>query len=126
MRDNLPAWKTVRLVRSPGSGYDKPVHPALCAPAEAWRHATTKPSISSRKRFASPFSSRPFFFSPHDFLDRTYEFYKKAGFRRELVTSEQGLQGVLDFLSESIPEAKTAKPSQFFDDRFVRAVNAAK
>ena len=68
----------------------------------------------------------PFFFSPHDFLDRTYEFYKKAGFRRELVTSEQGLQGVLDFLSESIPEVKTAKPSQFFDDRFVRAVNAAK
>jgi len=42
------------------------------------------------------------------------------------VTSEQGLQGVLDFLSESIPEVKTAKPSQFFDDRFVRAVNAAK
>ena len=39
-------------------------------------------------------------------LDRSYEFFKKAGFRRELVTSEAGLQGVLDFLSESIPEAK--------------------
>jgi hypothetical protein len=33
---------------------------------------------------------------------------------------------MLDFLPESIPEAKTAKPSQFFDDRFVRAVNAGK
>lgn len=59
-------------------------------------------------------------------LDRSYEFYKKAGFRRELVTSEPGLQGILDFLSESIPEAKSAKPSQFFDDRFVRQVNAGK
>lgn len=61
-----------------------------------------------------------------DVLDRSYEFYKKAGFRRELVTSEAGLQGILDFLSESIPEAKTAKPSQFFDDRFVRQVNSGK
>jgi len=62
----------------------------------------------------------------HDVLDRSYEFYKKAGFRRELVTSEPGLQGILDFLSESIPEAKTAKPAQFFDDRFVRQVNSGK
>ena len=59
-------------------------------------------------------------------LDRSYEFYKKAGFRRELVTSEPGLQGMLDFLTETIPEAKSAKPTQFFDDRFVRQVNAGK
>jgi ABC-type nitrate/sulfonate/bicarbonate transport system substrate-binding protein len=59
-------------------------------------------------------------------LERTYEFYKKAGFRREMVTSEPGLQGMLDFLSETIPEAKNAKPSQFFDDRFVRQLNSAK
>jgi type IV pilus assembly protein PilB len=62
----------------------------------------------------------------HEALDRTYEFYKRAGFRRELVTSEPGLQGILDFLSESMPEAKTAKPAQFFDDRIVRQVNATK
>ena len=62
----------------------------------------------------------------NEVLDRTYEFFKKAGFRRELVTSEPGLQGILDFLSDSIPEAKTAKPSQFFDDRFVRQVNSGK
>lgn len=59
-------------------------------------------------------------------LDRTYEFYKRAGFRREMVTSEPGLQGMLDFLSETIPEAKTARPAQFFDDRFVRQVNSGK
>jgi NitT/TauT family transport system substrate-binding protein len=59
-------------------------------------------------------------------LDRSYEFYKKAGFRREMVTSEPGLKGMLDFLAESIPEAKSAKPAQFFDDRFVRQVNSGK
>ena len=59
-------------------------------------------------------------------LDKTYEFYRKAGFRRELVTSDPGIQGMLDFLSESIPEAKKATPSQFFDDRFVRQVNSAR
>lgn len=61
-----------------------------------------------------------------EILERTYEFYKKAGFRREMVTSEPGLQGMLDFLAETIPETKNAKPSQFFDDRFVRQVNSAK
>jgi NitT/TauT family transport system substrate-binding protein len=59
-------------------------------------------------------------------LDRTYEFYKRAAFRREMMTSEPGLQGMLDFLSETIPEAKGAKPPQFFDDRFVRQVNSGK
>src|SRR5687768_1103496 len=61
-----------------------------------------------------------------EILERTYEFYKKAGFRREMVTSEPGLQGMLDFLSETIPEAKSAKPAQSFDDRLVRQVNATK
>ena len=61
-----------------------------------------------------------------EILDRTYEFYKRAGFRRELVTSEPGLQGMLDFLSETIPEAKNARPAQFFDDRFVRQLGSGK
>jgi hypothetical protein len=61
-----------------------------------------------------------------DFIDRSYEFYKRAGFRRELVTSEPGIQGILDFLSETVPEAKLARPAQFFDDRFVRQVNSGK
>jgi ABC-type nitrate/sulfonate/bicarbonate transport system substrate-binding protein len=59
-------------------------------------------------------------------LDKSYEFYRRAGFRRELVVSESGIQGILDFLSETIPEAKTAKPSQFFDDRLVKQLNGAK
>jgi NitT/TauT family transport system substrate-binding protein len=61
-----------------------------------------------------------------DILDRTYEFYRRAGFRRELMISEPGVQGILDFLSETVPEAKKAVPAQFFDDRFVRQLNSAK
>jgi ABC-type nitrate/sulfonate/bicarbonate transport system substrate-binding protein len=61
-----------------------------------------------------------------DVLNKTYEFYRRAGFRRELVISEPGVQGILDFLSETIPEAKKATPGQFFDDRFVRQVNSGK
>jgi NitT/TauT family transport system substrate-binding protein len=59
-------------------------------------------------------------------LDRTYEFYRKAGFKRELMVSEAGLRGILDFLSETTPEAKKAVPAQFFDDRFVRQLNSAR
>lgn len=61
-----------------------------------------------------------------DALDKSYEFYRRAGFRRELMVSEPGVQGILDFLSETIPEAKKAKPSQFFDDRLVKQVNDSK
>jgi len=61
-----------------------------------------------------------------DVIDRTYEFYRKAGFRRELMISEPGVQGILDFLSETVQEAKKAVPAQFFDDRFVRQLNSGK
>jgi NitT/TauT family transport system substrate-binding protein len=64
--------------------------------------------------------------SDPDVIERTYEFYRKAGFRRELIISEPGVQGILNFLSETIPEAKNAVPSQFFDDRFVRQLNSAR
>jgi hypothetical protein len=40
--------------------------------------------------------------------------------------SETGIQGILDFLSETTPEAKKATPAQFFDDRFVRQLNSGK
>jgi len=80
----------------------------------------------SDKPFAMKVISKYARETDQEVLDRSYEFYKKAGFRRELVTSEPGLQGMLDFLTETIPEAKSAKPSQFFDDRFVRQVNAGK
>jgi NitT/TauT family transport system substrate-binding protein len=61
-----------------------------------------------------------------DLIERTYEFYRKAGFRRELMISEPGVQGILDFLSETVPEAKKAVPAQFFDDRFVRQLNSGR
>jgi ABC-type nitrate/sulfonate/bicarbonate transport system substrate-binding protein len=61
-----------------------------------------------------------------ELLDKSYEFYRRAGFRRDLMTSEPGVQGILDFLSETIPEAKKAKPSQFFDDRLVRQVDGGR
>jgi NitT/TauT family transport system substrate-binding protein len=61
-----------------------------------------------------------------DLIGRTYEFYRKAGFRRELMISEPGVQGILDFLSETIPEARQATPAQFFDDRFVRQLNSGR
>jgi ABC-type nitrate/sulfonate/bicarbonate transport system substrate-binding protein len=59
-------------------------------------------------------------------LDKTYEFYRQAGFRRELMISDPGVQGILNFLQETIPEAKQAKPSQFFDDRFVKQVDGSR
>lgn len=61
-----------------------------------------------------------------DALDRSYEFYRRAGFRRELMISEPGMQGMLDFLAETIPEAKKAKPAQFFDDRLVKQLDSGK
>jgi ABC-type nitrate/sulfonate/bicarbonate transport system substrate-binding protein len=61
-----------------------------------------------------------------DIIERTYEFYRKAGFRRDLMISQPGMQGILNFLSESVPEAKKAEPAQFFDDRFVRQLNSGK
>lgn len=61
--------------------------------------------------------------SDADIIERTYEFYRKAGFKRELMISETGMQGVLDFMAETMPEARKATPGQFFDDRFVRQLN---
>jgi ABC-type nitrate/sulfonate/bicarbonate transport system substrate-binding protein len=59
-------------------------------------------------------------------LDRTYEFYAKAGFRRELTLSETGIQGILGFLQETIPEAKNAKPTQFYDERLVKQIDGVR
>jgi ABC-type nitrate/sulfonate/bicarbonate transport system substrate-binding protein len=65
--------------------------------------------------------------SDADIIERTYEFYRKAGFRRELMVSDPGMRGILNFLAETtVPEAKNAEPAQFFDDRFVRQLNSSK
>jgi hypothetical protein len=60
-----------------------------------------------------------------DFIDRTYVFYRKAGFGRDLSISEPGMQGILDFLGNH-PGAEKAVPAQFVDDRFVRQLNTAR
>ena len=59
-------------------------------------------------------------------LDKSYEFYRRAGFRRDLMISEPGMQGMLDFLADTIPEAKKAKPAQFFDDRLIKQLDSGK
>ena len=40
--------------------------------------------------------------------------------------SEPGVQAILEFLSDTVPEAKKATPAQFFDERFVRQLNSTK
>jgi ABC-type nitrate/sulfonate/bicarbonate transport system substrate-binding protein len=58
--------------------------------------------------------------SDPEVLDKTYEFYRRLGFTQQLTVSEAGLASILGFLSEVVPEAKTAQPSQFYDDRFLQ------
>ena len=43
-----------------------------------------------------------------------------------LMISEPGVQGILNVLSDTVPEAKNAVPAQFFDDRFVRQLNSGR
>jgi ABC-type nitrate/sulfonate/bicarbonate transport system substrate-binding protein len=54
-------------------------------------------------------------------LRKTYDFFNtKVRFDRTLVPRADSLQGMLDFLAETtIPEAKTARPEQFIDTRFL-------
>jgi ABC-type nitrate/sulfonate/bicarbonate transport system substrate-binding protein len=53
-------------------------------------------------------------------LEKTYEFYRAAGFNRQLNVSEEGIASILGFLSATVPAARTADPSQFFEPRYVQ------
>jgi ABC-type nitrate/sulfonate/bicarbonate transport system substrate-binding protein len=57
-------------------------------------------------------------------LQRTYDFYlTKSPFDPSLRSTDQGFQEILDYLGEtSIPAAKQAKPSQFYDARFLAQI----
>lgn len=59
-----------------------------------------------------------------DTLQKTYEFFTKhAGFNRELVPTDQGIQQVLNFLgSTTLPAAKDAPPTQFYDTRILNSI----
>ncbi len=53
-------------------------------------------------------------------LKRTYEFYRtQAAFEPTLKPTVEGIQSMIDFLAESMPAAKGAKPDQFMDGRFL-------
>jgi len=53
-------------------------------------------------------------------LEKTYEFYRAAGYNRDLGISEVGLANILGFLSQTLPAAEGAQPGQFFDMRYVQ------
>ncbi|HEX6511357.1 MAG TPA: ABC transporter substrate-binding protein [Chloroflexota bacterium] len=53
-------------------------------------------------------------------LQRSYDFYvKETSFQLDLQPTLPGIQYMLDFLSSTIPAAKTAKPEQFIDTRLL-------
>ena len=57
-------------------------------------------------------------------VQETYDFFtKQVPFTPSLRVSRDGLQGVLDSLRDVLPAASTADPDQFYDHRFVDALD---
>jgi NitT/TauT family transport system substrate-binding protein len=52
-------------------------------------------------------------------LDRAYEFYMSKVLERAPYINMQGMQNALDDVARTVPAAKTAKPEQFVDLRFL-------
>jgi len=53
-------------------------------------------------------------------LDKSYDFYvKQTPFELDMEPTPEGIQHMLDFLSTTIPAAKSAKPEQFIDRRLL-------
>jgi len=60
-----------------------------------------------------------------DILRQTYEFYRtSAPFQTDLQPTLGAIKAMLDFLSDTIPAAKTAAPEQFVDLRFLSQMPA--
>lgn len=59
-----------------------------------------------------------------EMLQKTYEFFTtQAGFNKELVLTDQGLQQILSFLgSTTLPAAKEAPPARFYDTRILNSI----
>jgi NitT/TauT family transport system substrate-binding protein len=56
-------------------------------------------------------------------LDKSYEFYvKQTSFQLDMQPTLEGIQHMLDFLSESVPAAKNAKAEQFVDTRLLSQI----
>jgi hypothetical protein len=56
-----------------------------------------------------------------DSLQKTYDFFtRQAGFNKELVPTDQGIQHILNFVgSTTLPAAKDALPARFYDPRIL-------
>jgi NitT/TauT family transport system substrate-binding protein len=58
-------------------------------------------------------------------IQKTYDFYKTTvPFDHSGMVQPQSVSDMLTFLSETVPAAKTAKPEQFYDMRFVQQADA--
>ena len=58
-------------------------------------------------------------------LDKTYDFFARtAPFQEDLLPTPEGIQRMLDYLSDTVPAARTATPEQFVDLRFLPLVPA--
>lgn len=62
--------------------------------------------------------------SDPEMLQKTYEFFtSQAGFNKEMVITDQGLQQILTFLgSTTLPSAKDAPPARFYDTRILNRI----
>ena len=60
-----------------------------------------------------------------DNLQKTYDFFtRQAGFNKELVPTDQGIQHILNFVgSTTLPAAKDALPARFYDPRILERLN---
>lgn len=52
-------------------------------------------------------------------MDRAYDFYMDKILERAPYINMQGMQNALDDVARTVPAAKTAKPEQFVDLRFL-------
>ena len=55
-------------------------------------------------------------------LNRTYDFYMNKVLERAPYINMQGMQNALDDVARTVPAAKTAKPEQFVDLRFLERI----
>jgi ABC-type nitrate/sulfonate/bicarbonate transport system substrate-binding protein len=53
-----------------------------------------------------------------DILEKSYEFFRARGFQQSLEMTDEGLKSIIDFLALTVPEAKSARPEQFYDLRY--------
>jgi NitT/TauT family transport system substrate-binding protein len=53
-------------------------------------------------------------------LERTYDFYRAAGFTRDLHVSAEGLANILGFLARTVPAAAQARPTDFVEPRYLQ------